>query len=81
VDIARDYSSLFKPAVLATTPGGRVLATNHLASVDCDEWIELLRRCAKKAGRPLRDVELLRPEADFPSFDGRSPLKLAVCTT
>ncbi len=79
VDVARDYPSLFKPAVLATAPGGRVLATNHLAGVTVEAWLDVLTRCARKAGRPVREIQLLDVGADFPSFDGRAPLKLAVC--
>lgn len=79
VDIDKDYPSLFKPAVLATRPGGQLLATNHLPWVSADDWIGVLTRCAEKAGRPLQDVSLLTPDADFPSFDGQAPLKLALC--
>ncbi len=80
VDVARDYPALFKPAVLATRPGGRVLATNHLPWIPVEQWVDVLERCARKAGRPLRSVEMLPVEADFPSFDDRPPLKLAVCS-
>lgn len=80
VDVVRDYQSLFKPAVLATTNGGRILATNHVPTVDLDTWLEALRRCADKAGRPLADIEVLHPDPDVPTFDGRHPLKLAWCT-
>ena len=31
------------------------------------------------AGRPLRELTLLQPDADFPAFDGHPPLKVAVC--
>ena len=79
VDVERDYPTLFKPAVLAARPGGRVLATNHLAWVALEDWLGVLERCARKAGRPLKGIEVLEVEPDFPSFDGRSPLKLAVC--
>ncbi len=80
VDIENDYQSLFKPAVLIARPGGgRIVATNHLASVDRDAWIDSLKRCARKAGRPLRTVTPLEPESDFPSFDGKPPLKIVVC--
>ncbi len=80
IDVEGDYASLFKPAVLIAKPrGGRILATNHVASVDLETWIDQLRRCANKAGRPLRSVEILPPEEDFPSFDGKPPLKIAVC--
>ncbi len=80
VDVVRDYPSLFKPALLATESGGRVLATNHVPTVDAADWEAVLRRTADKAGRPLTDVTWIAPEADFPSFDGRPPLKVAVCT-
>ncbi len=79
VDIERDYPTLFKPAVLAAKPGGRVLATNHLAWVALEDWLGVLERCARKAGRPLQGIEVLEIEQDFPTFDGRPPLKLAVC--
>lgn len=79
VDVEGDYASLFKPALLATAPGGTVIATNHVASVEREDWASALRRCAEKAGRPLEGIELLVPDADFPSRDGRPPLKIAVC--
>lgn len=79
VDVARDYQSLFKPALLAAKPGGRVIATNHVAAVGQEEWFETMKRCAAKAGRPLKSVEPVAPDGDFPSFDGRPPLKVAVC--
>ena len=41
--------------------------------------LDALDRCATKAGRPLAEVSVLKPEADFPSPDGRHPLKMAVC--
>ena len=79
VDLIRDYPSVFKPAVRCVAPGGQIVATNHVPSVDRDAWIDILRRCAAKAGRPLAEVEILTPEADFPSPDGRPPLKIAWC--
>jgi 23S rRNA (cytosine1962-C5)-methyltransferase len=78
VDLVRDYESLFKPSVLATRPGGTVLATNHVASVDIDEWLEKLEKCAKKADQPLSELTVLEPELDFPSPDGKHPLKIAI---
>jgi 23S rRNA (cytosine1962-C5)-methyltransferase len=79
VDLERDYPALFKPALLATAPGGTVIATNHLASVAVDGWIEVLRRSAEKSGRPLEHLETLAPDDDFPTRDGKAPLKIAVC--
>ncbi|MFK7926896.1 MAG: class I SAM-dependent rRNA methyltransferase [Myxococcota bacterium] len=80
VDVVRDYASLFKPAVLCTEPGGAVLATNHVPQVDLTQWLDALRRCAAKAGRPLADIEVLPVDPDVPSSDGAHPLKLAWCT-
>ena len=78
VDLVRDYQSLFKPCVLACRAGGTVLAVNHVHSVDVDEWVEKLERCAKKADKPLESVTILPPEVDFPSPDGKPPLKMAI---
>ncbi|MBL8857264.1 MAG: class I SAM-dependent methyltransferase [Planctomycetes bacterium] len=79
VDVAHDYPSLFKPALLATAEGGLVIATNHVAEVEAEAWRDVLRRCAAKAGRPLQQIDLLQPDADFPAFDGRPPQKIALC--
>jgi 23S rRNA (cytosine1962-C5)-methyltransferase len=79
VDVANDYASLFKPAVLIARPGGRVIATNHLASVSLEAWKAGLERCAAKAGRPIRSMTAIVPDEDFPSFDGRPPLKIFDC--
>lgn len=79
VDVAGDYQTMFKPAVLAARPGGRVMAANHVAAVDYDAWTQALRRCAAKAGRPIRNLEPVPVDADFPSFDGKPPLKLVIC--
>lgn len=35
-------------------------------------------RCATKAGRTVQSVQVLLPEEDFPSPDGRHPLKVAI---
>ncbi len=79
VDLVHDYPTVFKPAWLSVADGGALLATNNVASVDLDDWLGVLRRCAEKAGRPIAEIEVLRPDEDFPSPDGRPPLKLAVC--
>ncbi len=78
VDLVRDYPSVFKPSLLATKPGGRLVCTNNVAQVDRDVWLDQLQRSAAKAGRPIKGVEWIEPEADFPSFDGKPPLKMAV---
>ena len=77
VDVIRDYPTLFKPALLATAKGGHLLATHHVASVAWEEWVEVMRRCATKAGRPLRSIERILPDTDLPSPDGQPPLKMA----
>ncbi len=80
VDILRDYAGLAKPCLMALKPGGRLLATHHHASVPYLGWVEEVKRCADKAGRPIAQVERLPVEADFPSFDDNPPLKVAVFT-
>jgi 23S rRNA (cytosine1962-C5)-methyltransferase len=79
VDVARDYASLFKPALLATAEGGTLLATNHLASVTRAAFAAQLEACARKAGRPLAALEMLGPDEDFPARAGEPALKIAVC--
>ncbi|OGR52961.1 MAG: hypothetical protein A2049_04340 [Elusimicrobia bacterium GWA2_62_23] len=79
VDLVRDYPSLFKPAVLAVKPGGRIIAANNSAAVAYEAWVEVLKRCAAKAGRPIKDLRPVPPDADFPSFDGKPPLKVVIC--
>ncbi len=78
VDLVRDYQGVFKPALLTVKPGGRVICTNHVPKVNLADWLEILKRCAQKAGRPAAGIEVLEPETDFPSPDGRHPLKTAV---
>ena len=79
VDLIRDYQSLFKPSLLATKDGGQLICCNNVAQVDREEWLESLKRCAIKAGRPLKSIEILLPDIDFPSPDGNPPLKVAIC--
>lgn len=78
IDVVHDYQSLFKPCLLALAEGGAVLATNHVPQVEAAAWHAALRRCADKAGRPLTSLEPIAVDDDFPSFDGRPPLKLVL---
>lgn len=75
VDLLRDYQSLLKPALLTTAEGGVLICCNNLAKVPMDEWRTQVLRCADKAGRPVREWQVLAPAADFPSHDGLPPLK------
>ncbi len=78
VDLLRDYQSLLKPALLATAEGGTLVCCNNLARVALDDWREQVLRCAAKSGRPVRAVEQLAPASDFPSLDGKPPLKTLI---
>ena len=78
VDVVRDYQALFKLALLSTAEGGRMVCCNNAAEVDRAVWIDQMERCARKAGRPIREIEEIAPEGDFPSPDGRSPLKMVL---
>ncbi len=77
VDTVGDYQSLFKPALLSTKPGGRMLVTNNVASVEKSNFETMLLKCATKAGRPIESLEFIDVEEDFPSPDGQWPLKMA----
>lgn len=79
VDLINDYQSLFKPSLLCLAEGGRVLAANNVAAVSQEDFEHVLVRCAEKAGRPLRSLDWLTPDPDFPSSDGEHPLKVAIC--
>lgn len=78
VDLINDYPALFKPALLATEEGGTLVCCNNVAQVERDAWLDQLERSARKAGRPLREVEWIAPDEDFPSTDGKPPLKVAL---
>lgn len=78
VDLLRDYQSLLKPALLATADDGVLICCNNLAKVAMDDWREQVLRCAEKAGRPVRQWEVIQPAADFPSQDGQPPLKCLI---
>lgn len=76
VDLINDYQSLFKPAVLATKPGGKVIACNNVAKVDRETWFNSLVRCVEKQGLSVSETTWLNCHHDFPSFDGNHPLKI-----
>lgn len=78
VDLVNDYAALFKPALLATAEGGMLICSNNVAEVDREDWLDQLQRSARKAGREIREAEWIMPEADFPSPDGKPPLKIAL---
>ena len=78
VDLLRDYQSLLKPALLATADNGVLICCNNLAKVSMDDWREQVLRCAEKAGRPVRDWQIMTPGADFPSQDQQPPLKTLI---
>lgn len=76
VDLVNDYPAVFKPALLCTAEGGTLFCCNNVAEVDRDVWLDQLQRSARKAGRLIRDFEWILPESDFPSPNGKPPLKI-----
>lgn len=52
------------------------MCCNNLAKVSLEDWRDQVLRCAAKAGKPVRDWQILSPGLDFPSADGRPPLKV-----
>jgi 23S rRNA (cytosine1962-C5)-methyltransferase len=69
---------VFKPALLCAAEGGTMICCNNVAQVEREPWLAQLERSARKAGRPIREAEWIAPEGDFPSHDGRPPLKVAL---
>ena len=78
VDLINDYAALFKPALLCTAEGGTLICCNNVAEVPRAAWLDQLERSARKIGRPIRAMEWITPEADFPSMDEQPPLKIAL---
>jgi 23S rRNA (cytosine1962-C5)-methyltransferase len=78
VDLLRDYQSLLKPALMTTAENGVLICCNNLAKVSMDDWREQVLRCASKAGRPVRNWQVMPPAADFPSLDNQPPLKTLI---
>lgn len=78
VDIINDYAALMKLALLCTAEGGTLICCNNAAQISRETWADQLERCATKAGRTIREIEWIMPEADFPSHDGQPPLKIAL---
>lgn len=78
VDLVNDYPAVLKPALLSTAPGGTLICCNNVAQVPYESWVDQLTRSAAKAGRPVSAIERIVPDADFPSFDGQPPLKIAL---
>jgi 23S rRNA (cytosine1962-C5)-methyltransferase len=78
VDINRDYPSLLKPALLATSEGGCLVATHHHHYRNRMDWEEEIRKTVERCSREVRSFSFLDHEPDFPSHDGEPPLKIAV---
>ncbi|MCX5795651.1 MAG: class I SAM-dependent methyltransferase [Elusimicrobia bacterium] len=78
VDVIQDYPAVFKPALLCVAEGGAMFCCNNAARAEREAWLAQLERSARKAGRPIREAEWIMPEDDFPSLDGRPPLKVAL---
>lgn len=55
-----------------------LICCNNVAEVDGDAWLESLKRSAAKAGREVRSAEWIVPDEDFPSSDGKPPLKIVL---
>jgi 23S rRNA (cytosine1962-C5)-methyltransferase len=78
VDLVNDYAALYKPALMCTAEGGTLICCNNVAQVSREAWLDQLERSTRKAGRGINEVEWISPEADFPSPDGQSPLKIVL---
>lgn len=78
VDIVNDYAALMKLALLCTAEHGTLICCNNAAQITREVWADQLQRCANKAGRPIKELEWIAPEDDFPSHDDQPPLKIAL---
>ncbi|KAA3652230.1 MAG: class I SAM-dependent rRNA methyltransferase [Proteobacteria bacterium] len=78
VDLVNDYSAVFNLALRTTLEGGTLICCNNVAQVAADDWLGQLQRSAGKIGRPIREAEWIAPEGDFPSPDGKPPLKVVL---
>ncbi len=78
VDPVNDYAAVFKLSLLSTAEGGTLICCNDVAEVAREAWLDQLQRSARKAGREIRDMEWIPPEADFPSQEGQPSLKIAL---
>ncbi len=78
VDAINDYPSVFKPALLCAAEGGTMICCNNAAAAGREAWLSIMERSARKAGRFIREAEWVLPESDFPSPDGRPPLKIVL---
>jgi 23S rRNA (cytosine1962-C5)-methyltransferase len=80
VDLVNDYQGLFKPAVLTTKVGGKIVCCNNVAKVERQAWYDSLVRCVEKQGRKVTATQWLDCHPDFPAFDDNHPLKIVVLT-
>lgn len=78
VDLVQDYGGVFKPSLLATREGGEIVCCHNVAGVDVGDWVKALEGGVRRNRRSLRRVDVITPDLDFPSPDGRPPLKIAV---
>ena len=76
VDLVRDYQSLLKPALAVVADAGLLFCPHHVAAGGEAAWHDVVRRCAIKQGRAIKALDVIRPDDDFPSQDGRPPLKI-----
>jgi 23S rRNA (cytosine1962-C5)-methyltransferase len=74
VDVVHDYQSLLRPCLELLAPGGRILACNNSPRVPLEAFLDVLTRCARKAGRPIASATPLPSDPDFPAL-GEAALK------
>lgn len=81
VDLVRDPETIFGPAWDVVAPGGILVAANNSARVPRSEFEQRLLRLFEKRQENggCASLEWVEPDADFPSFDGEPPLKVALC--
>lgn len=79
IDLVKDPETIYGPAWQAVAPGGALMAANNVAQVSHEEFEERLRKhIQRRQTGGLEGWEWIPPDPDFPSFDGRPPLKVAL---
>ena len=72
MDLIRNYQNILKPCLYIIKL--RVifyLCTNHVVNMNINDWARAVQACCIKNERTIESIDIIRPDADFPSFDNQ----------